>query len=112
MTSRSAIRQQIRFTRQQLSSVQQQTAAEKLVSQVSQLTQIKTSQHIALYLTNDSELDTSLLIQALWQLNKTVYIPVLHPFTAGYLLFLRYEQTSPLQANKFGIRQPLLECQN
>ncbi|CAM3829094.1 5-formyltetrahydrofolate cyclo-ligase [Rheinheimera salexigens] len=112
MTSRSVIRQQIRLTRQQLSSAEQQTAAKKLVSQITNLPQFNTSQHIALYLTNDGELDTSLLIQTLWQLHKTVYIPVLHPFTAGYLVFVRYEPTSPLQTNKFGIKQPLLACQN
>lgn len=112
MTSRSLIRQQIRLARQQLSTEQQQAAARQLVKQVSSLAQLNTSQHIALYLTNDGELDTSLLIQTLWQLNKNVYIPVLHPFTAGYLLFIRYDKTTPLTINKFGIKQPLLECQN
>ncbi|WNO61336.1 5-formyltetrahydrofolate cyclo-ligase [Rheinheimera sp. MMS21-TC3] len=112
MTSRSQIRQQIRLARQQLTTVQQQVAASKLVEQVSKLAQFSTSQHIALYLTNDGELDTSLLIQALWQLNKNVYIPVLHPFAAGYLLFIRYDQNTPLSINKFGIKQPLLECHN
>lgn len=110
MTSRAAIRQQVRLIRQQLSASQQQVAAKSLVIQVKQLPQFNSSQHIALYLTNDGELDTSLLIQALWQLDKTVYLPVLHPFVPGYLLFIRYDRTTPLQTNRFGILQPSLAC--
>jgi 5-formyltetrahydrofolate cyclo-ligase len=112
MTSRAAIRQQVRLTRQQLSASQQQVAAKHLVIQVKQLPQFNSSQHIALYLTNDGELDTSLLIHALWQLDKTVYLPVLHPFVPGYLLFIRYDRTTPLQSNRFNILQPALACHN
>ncbi|MGI5308913.1 5-formyltetrahydrofolate cyclo-ligase [Rheinheimera sp. WS51] len=112
MQTRAEIRKHIRLSRQQLSLQQQQVAAEKLVEQVLLLPQFNTSQHIALYLTNDGELDTSLLIQALWQLNKQVYLPVMHPFAPGYLLFVAYNKNTLLQANKFGILEPYPECQH
>jgi 5-formyltetrahydrofolate cyclo-ligase len=34
-------------------------------------------------------------IHWLWALQKEVYLPVLHPFTPGHLLFLRYTATTP-----------------
>lgn len=75
-----------------------------------QLNVLASSEHIALYLANDGELDTYPLIQALWQLGKIVYLPVVHPFAAGYLLFVRYDKDTLLYPNKFGIPEPLAEC--
>lgn len=107
---RQHIRQLVRERRQCLTATQQQQAAEALVQQVLKSSKIENSQHIALYLANDGELDTYPLIQALWQLNKTVYLPVLHPFVAGYLLFVQYDSSTLLYPNKFAIPEPLAEC--
>lgn len=107
---RQHIRQLVRERRQQLTAAQQQQAAEALVKQVLKSSEIENSQHIALYLANDGELDTYPLIQALWQLNKTVYLPVLHPFVSGYLLFVQYDSSTLLYPNKFAIPEPLAEC--
>ncbi|WP_166840772.1 5-formyltetrahydrofolate cyclo-ligase [Rheinheimera pleomorphica] len=108
---RQLLRKQVRQRRQQLSAAAQQQAAAGLIRQVTQLTALASTEHIALYLANDGELDTYPLIQALWQLGKTVYLPVLHPFTAGYLLFIRYDKNTLLFPNKFGIPEPLAQCQ-
>ncbi len=35
----------------------------------------------------DGELDTQPLIDQLWRAGKRVYLPVLHPFSPGNLLF-------------------------
>ncbi len=108
--SRQQLRTLIRQRRQQLSVDAQQQAAVALATKVSTSAVIQHSQHIALYLANDGELDTTGLIQALWQQNKHVYLPVLHPFTAGYLLFVRYCHTTALKLNRFGIAEPLPAC--
>lgn len=84
---RQAIRQQVRQLRNALSNEQQQQAAQMLVGQMLQLPQIKNASTIALYLSNDAELDTKPLIQALWQAGKNLYLPILHPFVPGYLIF-------------------------
>lgn len=107
---RQQLRNHIRQLRQQLSPVAQQQAATALAAQVLTLPQLAASQHIALYLANDGELDTFALIQALWQQGKNVYLPVLHPFVAGYLLFVRYDKDTLLYPNKFGIPEPLPAC--
>ncbi|MBZ9611885.1 5-formyltetrahydrofolate cyclo-ligase [Rheinheimera maricola] len=107
---RQQLRQQVRQRRQQLSPATQQQAALDLVTQTMALADVQRSQHIALYLANDGELDTYPLIQTLWQQGKSVYLPVLHLFVAGYLLFVRYDKNTLLYPNKFGIPEPLPAC--
>ena len=107
---RQQLRKLVRQRRQQLSPEQQQQAANSLVQQVLASAELKQSQHIALYLANDGELDTYPLIQALWQSGKTVYLPVLHPVVPGYLLFIHYDSNSVLYPNRFGIPEPLVQC--
>lgn len=109
-TTRQQLRKNIRNQRQQLSAKMQQQAATDIATTVLVSDIIVSGQHIALYLANDGELDTYPLIQALWQLGKSVYLPVLHPFVAGYLLFVRYDKDTLLYPNKFGIPEPLPAC--
>lgn len=108
---RQVIRKQIRQARQQLSAVEQQQAAHRLCQQFLSLPELTSSQHIAIYLHNDGEIATTNLIQALWQLGKAVYLPVLHPFTPGFLLFQHYQPCTEMTCNKFGIAEPRLACQ-
>ncbi|WP_243695486.1 5-formyltetrahydrofolate cyclo-ligase [Rheinheimera sp. D18] len=110
ITLRQQLRQLIRQRRKQLSVLEQASAAADLAAQLTQSTLIQQSQHIALYLANDGELDPFALIQALWQLNKQVYLPVLHPVVAGYLLFVKYDRDTLLYPNRFGIPEPLVQC--
>ena len=84
---RDAIRQQVRQLRQHLTPTQQTDAAIQLLARFSIDEKILSAKSIALYLTNDGELDTQLLIEWCWQQGKQVYLPVLHPFTKGHLLF-------------------------
>ncbi|WP_159287438.1 5-formyltetrahydrofolate cyclo-ligase, partial [Klebsiella pneumoniae] len=64
---------------------------------------------IALYLANDGELNTQPLIEWLWQQGKQVYLPVLHPFAKGHLLFLHYHTHTPMDKNRYGIAEPKLD---
>lgn len=110
--NRHEIRANMRITRRAISATQQvslgKQACELMLAKLESLT-IK---HIALYLTNDGELDTQPLIQALWQRNINVYLPRLHPFSKGNLLFLAYTPNTQLQCNKLGINEPLLDIRN
>jgi len=103
---RAKIRTDIREIRNNLSNNQQTIAAQSLkMNFIQHLKSEKTtnSKHIAIYLSNDGELDTSLLIKELWSLNHTVYLPIIHPFNGANLLFQRYEKNSPMRANRYGI---------
>ena len=66
-------------------------------------------QRIATYLANDGEIDAMEFIKSCWQRNIEVYLPVLHPFSSGNLLFLRYEKGTKMTVNKYGITEPQLD---
>tara|TARA_B110000211_G_C13908492_1_gene477199 strand:+ start:211 stop:858 length:648 start_codon:yes stop_codon:yes gene_type:complete len=106
---RDIIRQQVRQLRQDLTSKQQTDAALQLLARFSVDEKILSANSIALYLSNDGELDTEILIEWCWQQGKQVYLPVLHPFAKGHLLFLHYERQTPLVNNRFGIAEPKLD---
>lgn len=108
---RQQLRQSIRRARQQLSPLEQQSAAETLVKVVLASPEVQRADSIALYLSNDGELDTLPLIHALWQQGKQVALPVLHLFTPGHLLFQRYNADTPLRPNKYGIAEPVPNIQ-
>lgn len=107
--SRNQLRKTIRAARNALSATEQNQASicasQKMLNEL----QAKKAQHVALYLTHDGELATPPLIHALWQLGINTYLPRLHPFNAGQLLFLHYTAKTPMQANQFGILEPRLD---
>lgn len=104
---RQQLRRQIRLARQQLSDNEQQQAAAQLVQQAQNLPELQHAQHIAIYLSNDAELNTMPLIKELWQQGKQLYLPILHLFCPGYLLFQHYNATTPMRPNRFGIDEPV-----
>ncbi|MEC6817048.1 5-formyltetrahydrofolate cyclo-ligase [Photobacterium toruni] len=107
--SRQQLRQQIRHARRQLSPQQQQHAAQQLSLRLQAIDRIQHSQHIAVYLANDGEIDPQPFIKWLWQQGKSVYLPVLHPFSKGHLLFLHYEANTPMTTNRYHISEPQLD---
>lgn len=108
-SSRSELRKIIRQQRRALSADEQQRFAHEAAQRLLTLPQVAQAKTIALFLSFDGELDTSPLINALWQANKAVYLPVLHPFSNGNLLFLRYSETTPLVRNRLKILEPQLD---
>ncbi len=65
--------------------------------------------NIATFLSCGGEIRTKSLIEAMWACNINVYLPVLHPFSKGHLLFLHYSQKSAMRPNKYGILEPVLD---
>ena len=108
---RQSLRQLIRQRRKSLSQAEQQAAAQQLVTRFQEHPEIQGARRIALYLANDGELDPLPAIHWLWSQRKEVYLPVLHPFTPGHLLFLRYTAISPMTRNRYGIAEPELDVQ-
>lgn len=107
--TRAHIRQQIRHARRQLSAAQQHLGAQQIVKQVASSARLAQAKKVALYLANDGELDPQPLIDWYWQQGAQVYLPVLHPFCKGYLLFFRYQAGTPLITNRLGIAEPQLD---
>lgn len=107
---RSEIRDLVRKKRNSLSLKEQKIAANSIKVNLSQLLNSYNNAKIALYLSNEGELKTSKLIDKLQQDNHEIYLPVIHPFTPGNLLFQKYEKNSPMKANRYGIFEPELNC--
>ena len=109
MDSSVALRKATRAKRQALSKNEQQQASELLLQHLSTHKKVQAAQKIALYLASDGELDPMPFIQWCWQQQKHVYLPVLHPFCSGHLLFLIFEDTSLMEKNQYGIFEPTLD---
>ena len=109
LRDRQDIRQHVRHLRRGLSAEQQERAADLLAEHAINFAPVSAADKIALFLSVDGELNTRPLIAKLWQQKKQVFLPVLHPFSPGHLLFLRYTPETPLAPNKLRIPEPPLD---
>lgn len=109
--SRADIRKTIRDKRRRLTPAEQKKASESLLKRLCEKPEIVNANNIAIYLANDGELDPLAFIHWCWQQKKNVYLPVIHPFTKGHLLFLKYDQQSEMVHNPYGIAEPKLTMQ-
>ncbi|WP_439332638.1 5-formyltetrahydrofolate cyclo-ligase [Shewanella canadensis] len=107
--TRTALRAQVRDARRCISDKEQHSFAATATQLIlAELTKLE-AKHVALYLTNDGELDTQPLIRALWEQGVNLYLPRLHPFTKGNLLFFAYTPETALVENKLKILEPVLD---
>ena len=112
LSTRQQIRQRIRLRRKSLTHEQQTQAAQQAAARMMGFAPVVEAQTVAAFLSFDGELDTRPLIEGLWRAGKKVYLPVLHPFSAGNLLFLRYFPDSDLVLNHFKIHEPALDVRH
>ena len=103
------IRKLIRNKRRALTSAQQQSAAKNLASLISQQSFFQRAKRIGIYLANDGEIDTSLLLGIALAANKACFLPILHPLQSNRLLFGEYREGDQLNENRFGIAEPQLK---
>ncbi len=111
-TIRNAIRQEIRGLRNSITTEQQQLFAQQATQQLLPFIEQFNCKRVAIYLTNDGELETQPLIHKLWQLGIEVYLPRLHPFSRGNLIFLAYQPKTILTTNHLGIKEPKLDIRH
>lgn len=106
-SNRSALRRQLRLRRRSLAPSDQRCAAQRLAQRLLSSTALLNVRHLALYLPHNGEIDPSPLITALHQRGIALYLPVLRPFTAHQLWFVRLTPATRLTANRFGILEPV-----
>ena len=107
--TRQNLRTTIRDKRRALTQEFQQTSSTLLKERLSVQPDVIKAKRIALYLANDGELDPLPFIHWCWANNKKVYLPVIHPFSKGNLLFLAYTNKTPMIKNCYGISEPTLD---
>lgn len=110
--TRASIRQELRSRRKTLTPTFQKKAAEALSLTLENDIVVKKANHIALYLANNGELDLQPFIHWCWQQNKHLYLPIVHPFSKGHLLFLRYDNNSTMILNRYNIEEPKLDVRD
>lgn len=110
--SRQALRQAIKAKRAALSQSEQHQASQQLLQQMQTLDEIKSAKSVALYHSLNGEIDTAPCIEWLWQQGIHVYLPVIHPFSAGHLLFLRYTADTQMCSNQYSIQEPKLDIRH
>lgn len=110
--TRQQIRQQIRQRRRALTPEQQTQFALQAADRMMAYPPVLLAQTVAVFLSFDGELDTRPLIDQLWRAGKRVYLPLLHPFSPGNLLFLHYHPSSDLVVNRLNIREPKLDVRD
>ena len=103
---RACLRKQIRLKRRQLASRDRRACAKQLTRHLGRERLLLNSRHIAVYLPADGEIDTWPLIELLWSLGKTTYLPVLVPFSGQRLWFSAYARDDTLVTNRYGILEP------
>lgn len=106
------LRRSLRLRRQQISLYQQRTAAVRICQQIARLPAWQGARRVALYCASDGEVNPHLLMAMAWRQGKQVYLPVLHPFKPGYMLFVRAFPGESLQRNRWGIEEPRLRLTN
>ncbi len=109
---RQQIRKTIRQQRRALTAEQQAHFAERAAARMLGFAPVMEARAVAVFLSFDGELDTRPLIEGLWRAGKQVYLPVLHPFSPGNLLFLRYLPDSLLSTNRLKILEPALDVRH
>jgi 5-formyltetrahydrofolate cyclo-ligase len=103
---RSALRQQIRRQRRAMTGAEQDVCARRLAQHAGKDPLVFNSQHIAAYLAADGEMDPWPLMEHLWSLGKTLYLPILVTFSDQRLWFSAYNPGDRLIVNRFGILEP------
>lgn len=107
---KKSLRQHYRHLRHHISIEEKKLAAES----VAQLFLKNFSPHqknIAVYWAHDGELELQFLIEQLWKIECSVFLPVIHP-DSGQLCFVRYRESTFMKKNRYGIDEPesMSEC--
>lgn len=104
--NRDTLRKQLRKQRTQVLHRDRTDSAKLMTQQLGRERLLLNSRHIAVYLPTDGEIPTWPLIELLWSLGKTTYLPVLVPFAGRQLWFSAFERDDALVYNRFGILEP------
>ncbi len=102
-TERRALRREMRRRRRALSVSERRSAARALSSRLAGSRWFVNSRTIAVYLSNDGEIDLFPLVRRAWAMGKRTYLPRLF---CPRLWFLPFHAQSDLAANRFSIPEP------
>lgn len=104
--TRQEQRDLVSCARYRLTEEERKVAAEEAADRIIASTVFHNAQHIAIYYAYRGELDTTSMIQAIWQSEKQCYLPILSSVTKGFMHFGEYHTDQQLKLNRYGIPEP------
>lgn len=105
METKSSLRKHYRAIRRQISTEKKLLASCSLVEVFLNASRDKSQKNIAVYLAVDGEINLQPLIKALWQLQYSVFLPVIDIDTQ-ILSFVQYNASTTMKKNQYGIEEP------
>lgn len=108
--SKAELRKTLRARRQQLSDDAQRRAADRAAANLATTRLFLASRRIACYLPTDGEIDPTQIIQRIWRMGKTAYLPVLSRLPHDRLWFAPATPGMELVPNRFGIPEPRVKA--
>tara|TARA_R110002072_G_scaffold269868_2_gene429439 strand:+ start:174334 stop:174942 length:609 start_codon:yes stop_codon:yes gene_type:complete len=105
--AQSSLRSDLRKRRRQLNYFQQHHAATRLCRILPFTRAWQGAKRIAFYQATGGEIDPARLFRSALRQGKQCFLPVLHPFKANRMLFVRVHAKTPLQLNRWGIPEPV-----
>lgn len=109
MQSKQQLRKNLIKNRRQLSPEQRKKASHLITKQILQTDFFKRSQHIAIYMPFNGEINPMPLLKKIFSMKKKCYLPVLHPLKHNALWFIAYQKKDKLKLNRYGIPEPKID---
>jgi 5-formyltetrahydrofolate cyclo-ligase len=103
MTSRRALRKQMRTRRRAIDKSTRRRMAEALARHLGTCLRVRRAHRIACYLSNDGEMDLGPSMELLRSSGAKLLLPALR---GDHLWFLPYDRETRLAPNRFGIPEP------
>jgi 5-formyltetrahydrofolate cyclo-ligase len=101
-----SLRRQLRQNRRLLTEQDQRLHSAAAARQISHFLPYLKAASVAVYASEDGELDLTPVVAHARRHGKKVYLPVLHPFGGNRLWFSQWFPGDPLIRNRFGIPEP------
>lgn len=97
----------MRAQRRALTPVEQALAAHALAKRVAATRLFRVCDRIACYIPNDGEIGTREILERIWGMCKTAFLPVVSRTGADRLAFAEASPGTKLRPNRFGIPEPV-----
>ncbi len=104
--SKADLRRTLRAKRKALSHAEQRAAANRLAANIAGVRLFLVSRRIACYLPHDGEIDPGKIMQRIWRMGKTCYLPVLPRLSRDRLWFAKALPGMKMTRNRYGILEP------
>ena len=104
--SKKKLRRLLREKRLCLTSIEQKKLSACINRSLLKLPEFQISNKIAVYLSQENEVDLSSFINQSWKMRKTLYLPVLDQIKKRTMKFCLYQPQNQLTPNQMGILEP------